>query len=215
MKNIFGYGVGKSGKTLAQLQEESKNRGKWQDNRFVIINFDILGDVYTIPKGRTEQKIKEAFDNSPMLQHIYGKKSLIIVDEAHRLSQNTSERYKIIKDLIKRGNPHSVYLATGTPVTNNPMNYYHLLALINDPITEDYNFYVDRYCKAFKLPINETEKAKKKQISADFIRNAKKNSWYDLSDEEKKQLNEIIDRRVKQRKIPNGADHLEELSGSL
>lgn len=209
LEQYLGYGVGKSGKTVAELQAEAKERGKWTNNRVVIINFDILNDVYQVPSKKAD--VEKAFENSPMLQYIYGKKSLIIIDEAHRLSQNTSKQYKVVSDLIKRGNPDSVFLATGTPITNNPMNYYHLLKLIGDPITEDYNFYVDRYCKAFKMPINAYEKQKKVKISGEFVKKKGKKSWYDLTDEEKKELNELIDKKVRQRKIPNGSDHLEEL----
>lgn len=87
-----------------------------------------------------------------MLQYIKNKKSLIIIDEAHRLSNSTSIRYKVIKDLIKRGEPHSIYAATGTPITNNPQNLYCVLQLLGDTITDDYNYYMERYCGAFKVP---------------------------------------------------------------
>ena len=87
-----------------------------------------------------------------MLQYITNKKTLLIVDEAHRLSNNTSIRYKIIEDLIKRGNPDSIYLATGTPITNNPQNFYCLLKLLNEPITDDWEYYMNRYCGAMKIP---------------------------------------------------------------
>ncbi len=149
---MLGYGVGKSGKKVSELQEEAKERGKWQDNRFVIVNFDILDEFYQIPVTRSKENIQKAYENSPMLQYIKDKKSLIIIDEAHRLSNSTSIRYKVIRDLIKRGEPHSIYAATGTPITNNPRNLYCVLQFLNDPITDDYNYYMERYCGAFKVP---------------------------------------------------------------
>lgn len=149
---MLGYGVGKSGKKVSELQEEAKERGKWQDNRFVIVNFDILDEFYQIPITRSTENIQKAYENSPMLQYIKDKKSLIIIDEAHRLSNSTSIRYKVIRDLIKRGEPHSIYAATGTPITNNPRNLYCVLQFLNDPITDDYNYYMERYCGAFKVP---------------------------------------------------------------
>lgn len=149
---MLGYGVGKSGKKVSELQEEAKERGKWQDNRFVIVNFDILDEFYQIPATRSKENIQKAYENSPMLQYIKDKKSLIIIDEAHRLSNSTSIRYKVIRDLIKRGEPHSIYAATGTPITNNPRNLYCVLQFLNDPITDDYNYYMERYCGAFKVP---------------------------------------------------------------
>ena len=60
-----------------------------------------MGEFYKKPKTRSASNIAEAFNESPMLKYISGKKSLIIIDEAHRLSNETSDRYKVIKDLIK------------------------------------------------------------------------------------------------------------------
>lgn len=152
LEKMLGYGEGKSGKKISELQEEFKERGKWQDNRFVIVNFDILDEFYKIPKTRSKENIQKAYDESPMLQYIMNRKSLIIIDEAHRLSNNTSIRYKVIRDFIKRGNPHSIYAATGTPITNNPQNLYCVLQFLGDPITDDYQYFMERYCGAFKVP---------------------------------------------------------------
>ena len=138
LEQMLGYGVGKSGKKVIELQEEAKERGKWVDNRFVIVNFDILEEFYKIPVTRSKENIQKALEGSPMLQYILNRKSLIIIDEAHRLSNNDSIRYKIIKDLIKRGTPDSIYLATGTPITNNPQNLYCVLQFLDDPITNDW-----------------------------------------------------------------------------
>jgi len=152
LEKMLGYGEGRSGKKMSELQEEFKERGKWQDNRFVIVNFDILDEFYKIPKTRSKENIQKAYDESPMLQYIVNRKSLIIIDEAHRLSNNTSIRYKVIRDFIKRGNPHSIYAATGTPITNNPQNLYCVLQFLGDPITDDYQYFMERYCGAFKVP---------------------------------------------------------------
>ena len=152
LEKYLGYTVGKSGKKVTELQAEAKERGKWVDNRFMIVNYDILDEFYQIPKGRSIKSIEDAYNNSPLLQYIKNKKTLIIVDEAHKLSNNGSIRYKVIKDLIKRGNPDSIYAATGTPITNNPKNFFYVLDLLEDPITDDYQYYLDRYCAAFKVP---------------------------------------------------------------
>lgn len=211
IERYLGYGEGKSGKNLSELQQEAKERGKWTDNRYVIINFDILDDVYKVSRARTKEGIEKALENSPMLKFLLNKKSLIIIDEAHKLSNNTSDRYKIIKDLINKSNPHSIYLSTGTPITNDPANYFNLLALLNDPLTVDREFYYMRYCDAFKMPINEQQKQKKQQITQEFLTSHNKNTWYDLTDEEKKSLNDIINKRVIQKIIPKGGKNLDEL----
>ena len=211
IEKYLGYGEGKSGKNLNELKEEAKERGKWTDNRYVIINFEILDDVYKVSRAKTKEGIEKAMENSPMLKFLLNKKSLIIIDEAHKLSNNTSDRYKIIKDLINKSNPHSIYLSTGTPITNDPANYFNLLSLLNDPLTIDREFYYMRYCDAFKMPINEQQKQKKQQLTQEFLNSHNKNTWYDLTVEEKKSLNDIINKRVIQKIIPKGGKNLEEL----
>ena len=211
IEKYLGYGEGKSGKNLNELKEEAKERGKWTDNRYVIINFDILDDVYKVSRAKTKEGIEKAMENSPMLKFLLNKKSLIIIDEAHKLSNNTSDRYKIIKDLINKSNPHSIYLSTGTPITNDPANYFNLLSLLNDPLTIDREFYYMRYCDAFKMPINEQQKQKKQQLTQEFLNSHNKSTWYDLTFEEKKSLNDIINKRVIQKIIPKGGKNLEEL----
>ena len=211
LEKYLGYKEGKSGLSVAELQKEAKEDGKWEENRFVIINYDILSEFYEIPATRSKENIEGAYQNSPLLQYIDGKKTLIIIDEAHRLSNTTSDRYKIIRDLIKRGNPDSVYLATGTPITNNPENYFNLLQLIGDPISDDREYYMKRYCAAIEVPRNNKERAKRDAISRKFIVNRGKSTWYELTDSEKSELNEIVKKSVRMLTIPNGESNLEEL----
>lgn len=211
LEKYLGYSIGKSNKTVSELQQEAKERGKWNENRFVIVNYDILDEFCKIPKSRKKVDIEEAEKNSPLLQFISNKKSLIIVDEAHNLSNMKSQQYKIINTLIRRGKPHSIYLSTGTPITNNPLNYFNLLSLIDIDITEDWQYYIEHYCDGFKMPINDEEKEKKKRITEQFVKSCKKNTWYDLTDAEKKQLNDELLKRVKFRWIPKGASNLDEL----
>lgn len=211
LEEYLGYSVGRSGKNVNELKEEAKERGKWKDNRFVIVNFDILDEVYKIPATRSKENIEKAYNESPMLQYITNRKTLIIIDEAHVLSNMTSIRYKVTKDLIKRGEPDSIYAATGTPITNNPQNFYCVLQFLGDPITDDYQYYMERYCDAKKFPKNNEEKEKRNKISENYIQSKGKTNWYQLTDEEKQELNKIIDKNVKMLTVPNGASNLDEL----
>lgn len=211
LEKFLGYKEGKSGLSLTELQNEAKEAGKWDENRFVIVNYDILDEFYQIPETRSKENINIAYQNSPLLQYISGKKTLIIIDEAHRLSNTTSGRYKIIRDLIRRGNPDSIYLATGTPITNNPQNYFNLLQLIGDPVADDREYYLKRYCNAIEIPRNAKEKAKRDAISRKFIANHGKKTWYDLTDAEKDELHEIVKKSVRMMTIPNGEGNLDEL----
>ena len=207
LEKFLGYKEGRSGMTVKELQEEAKGRGKWTDNRFVIVNFDILEEFYKIPVTRSKENIQKALEESPMLQYILNKKSLIIIDEAHRLSNNDSIRYKIIKDLIKRGNPDSIYLATGTPITNNPQNLYYVLQLLDDPITNDWQYYMDRYCGAMKIPA----KGEKEKYTNLYLKRKNKASWYDLTQNEKDELKQYIKDNARHITIAKDGTNLEEL----
>lgn len=99
-------------------------------------------------KSRNKEKIQECLENSELFLANFG---CVIVDECHLLSNNTSIRYKVISDLIKMANPEFVFLLTGTPLTNKPINLYHVLKLIDAEITRDYQYFVRRYCGAKKI----------------------------------------------------------------
>lgn len=207
LETYLGYKVGYSNKTITELTEEARERGKWVDNRFVIVNYDILDELYVIPKNKTKSGIEEAYNNSPLLKYIKDKKSLIIIDEAHRLSNNTSIRYKVIKDLIRRGNPHSIYAATGTPITNNPRNFFYVLDLLGDPITDDYQYYLERYCNSFKVPA----KGEKDRWTGYFLKNKKKSNVQQLTLNEQTELKEYIKNHARMITVANGESNLEEL----
>lgn len=207
LEHFLGYAEGKSGLKLKELQDQARENGKWSNNRYVIVNFDILNEFYKIPKTRSQENINKALNESPLLQYILNRKSLIIIDEAHRLSNNDSDRYNIIKDLIKRGKPDSIYLSTGTPITNNPQNFYNLLQLIGDPIADDWDYYSKEFCGARKIPM----KGEKDKWTAIFLKRVNKLSWYDLTPSEKSQLYDFISNHARMIRISNGADNLDEL----
>lgn len=207
LEKFLGYKEGRSGMTVKELKDEAKDKGKWTDNRFVIVNFDILEEFYKIPVTRSKENIQKALEESPMLQYILNKKSLIIIDEAHRLSNNDSTRYKIIKDLIKRGKPDSIYLATGTPITNNPQNLYYVLQFLDDPITNDWQYYMDRYCGAMKIPA----KGEKEKYTNLYLKRKNKSSWYGLTQNEKDELKQYIKDNARHITIAKDGTNLEEL----
>ena len=210
LEKMLGYNEGKSGKKREELLEEANSLGKWRDNKFVIINYDILDQFYKITHARRADAIQDAFMQSPMLQYIYNKKSCIIIDEAHRLSNSTSIRYKVIKDLIKKGKPDSLYLSTGTPITNNPKNLFCLLQLLNDPIKDDWNYYMNRYCGARKF-VHPKDKEKRNFISTRYIMDRNKKNWYELTPDEKMELQNIINRSCRMMTVADGATNLDEL----
>jgi len=203
---------------------------KWDDAKFTIINYDILDNFYEIPEqtikaselnvdddgnvvreykdkkivSRSKKIIDEAMSKSQLFQSNY---DLVIIDEAHRLSNNTSNRFKIIADLLKRVNPRGIFELTGTMVTNSSKNLYNLLKLINLPITQDWKYFMERYCGAkFYFKKNE-----KKAYTTMFLKEKKKMSWYDLSDDEKVELDEILEKKCKKLCVSGEDTHMEEL----
>lgn len=203
---------------------------KWGDAKFTVINYDILDNFYEIPEqtikqrelnvddkgnvvtefkqkkivSRSKKIIEEAMGQSQLFQSHY---DLIIIDEAHRLSNNTSNRFKIISDLIKRSNPKGIFELTGTMITNSSKNLYNLLKLIDVPITKDWQHFMERYCGAkFFYKKNE-----RNAYTTMFLKDKKKATWYDLSQEEKKELDELLEKKCKKLCIPGEDTHMDEL----
>ena len=117
---------------------------KWDSNKFTIINFDILKNFHSLPAIK---KRKEGEPEPILIRDIVNTKfDLCIVDEAHNLKNNDSIRGKIMVDVCVKYNIPKVWLLTGTPVANRPMDFFNLLKLIKSPIAENWKHYAVRYC---------------------------------------------------------------------
>lgn len=103
-------------------------------------------------KSRNKELIRKCLEKSPLYQTGF---DCVIIDEAQKLSNNTSIRYKTINDLIHKLNPKAVYLSTGTPLTNRPINLYHILRLIDADITSDYKYFIKRYCGGKEMHLRD------------------------------------------------------------
>lgn len=211
LEKFLGYEEGTSGLKVEELLSMAKERGEWQSNKFIIVNYDILDRYYEITKARSKEGLQKALDNSPLLKEIMDKKSLLIVDEAHRLSVSTSKRYKIIRDLIRKGKPEGVYLATGTPITNNPQNLYCILQLLNHPVTGDYEYYMNTFCGAMKIPA----KGEKEKWTNAFLKFRHKNSRYELTPDEMQSLKQYIRTHARMITVAKDATNLEELKKKI
>lgn len=206
------------------------NGSTWDERKFTIINYDILKNFYTVPTttsrrkelnmgddgkivsvvkektvvSRKKEVIETAMADSQLYQSNF---DLVIIDEAHRLSNTTSGIYKIVSDLVKRSNPNGIYAITGTPITNRPINFFNILKIIGAPLADDWSHYVERYCDG-KFFYNKKERDAHTAI---FLKKIGKGSWYDLSYQEKEELNKIIDRNCKKIWQTGGSSNLEEL----
>ena len=212
LEEFLGYAAGNSGKNRSELLEAAKTAGNWHFNRFVILNYDILDEFYKIPTGRSKVAWEATFEKSPMLQYITNRKTLIIIDEAHKLSNSKSNRYKVLRSLINKGNPDSLYLITGTPLTNDPSNIYCVLSLLGDPITDDYKYYMERYCGAFEM-VHPKDKAKRARIVENYLSGKGVSAWKNLTGSEKDELKEEISKKCRMIFIPDAkkVDNLDEL----
>ena len=211
LETFLGYPVGKSGKKVDELKKEAKEAGKWQDNRFVIVNYDILDEFYEIPETRSAANIQKAYENSPMLQYIANSRSLVIIDEVHRLSNSTSIRYKVVKDLIKRGKPDGLYEATGTPITNRPMNFYNVLLFLGDQITDNWEEYVKRYCDGFQIPA----KGEKEKWTNIFCKRCNIPNKWAMTNAQEKDCKQFIRDNAKMLWITDGSSNLDELKSRV
>jgi len=106
---------------------------KWQDGKYVIINYDILKNFHKIPKGRKDHShvLEQGFD-------------LVIIDEAHYVSNGKAKRTKLVNHLTTKID--RLWLLSGTPMTSRPMNYYNLLKLVGSRVAENWIHFVRRYC---------------------------------------------------------------------
>jgi SWI/SNF-related matrix-associated actin-dependent regulator 1 of chromatin subfamily A len=108
------------------------------EDDFVIVNYDILKNFHdTDPKKK---------DDSILLQSNF---DLVILDEAHMISNVQAQRTKIINHFAKKIN--RVWLLTGTPMTSRPMNYYNLLNMIESPVAQNWKAYAIRYCQGYQF----------------------------------------------------------------
>lgn len=108
------------------------------ESDFVIVNYDILKNFHTTdPKKKDESLLlKSNFD-------------LVILDEAHMISNVQAQRTKLINSFVKKIN--RVWLLTGTPMTSRPMNYYNLLNIIESPVAQNWMAYAIRYCQGYQF----------------------------------------------------------------
>ena len=134
---------------------------KWDEAKFTIINFDILKNFHTLSDGK---KPKEGEPEKILNRELANAGfDLVIIDEAHNLKNNSSIRGKIMVELVVKHNINRVWLLTGTPVANRPMDFFNLLKLLKSPIVENWKYFTTRYCDGKKF-FKTLKNGQKKQI---------------------------------------------------
>lgn len=108
--------------------------------------------VQKMQKSMKKADIQKALNESPLFWENY---DCVIIDEAQKLSNNGSIRYRTIYDFLRKANPKAIFLLTGTPLTNRPNNLYNILKLIDADITRDYNYFLKRYCGGVEMKLRD------------------------------------------------------------
>ena len=122
-------------------------KGKhWDPSRFTIINYDILKNFHTI-----EERGKKYEEWELRREIVEFNPDLIILDDAHFIKNHKSIRGKILKDIAKKFPPDRVWLLTGTPIANRPMDYYNLLTIIDSPVADNWVHYARTYCEGIRF----------------------------------------------------------------
>ena len=106
------------------------------ESDFVIVNYDILKNFHDM-----KDKSKSLLNQSEF--------ELVILDEAHMISNPQAQRTKIINHYVR--NIKRAWLLTGTPMTSRPMNYYNLLNIIESPVAQNWMAYAIRYCQGYQF----------------------------------------------------------------
>ncbi len=106
------------------------------EHDFVIVNYDILKNFHDQKDKKNSLLVKSGFE-------------LVILDEAHMISNAQAQRTKIINNFVK--DIKRVWLLTGTPMTSRPMNYYNLLNIIESPVAQNWMAYAIRYCQGYQF----------------------------------------------------------------
>ena len=110
------------------------------EHDFVIVNYDILKNFHDAKENEKSEIMKINFD-------------LVIMDEAHMISNPQAQRTKIANDIASKSN--RVWLLSGTPMTSRPMNYYNLLNLVDSPVAMNWMAYAKRYCNGFQFSVGK------------------------------------------------------------
>ena len=122
------------------------NGKHWDPARFTIINYDILKNFHTI-----EERGKKYEDWEIRREIVEYNPDLIILDEAHFVKNHKSIRGKILKNIAKKFSPERIWLLTGTPIANRPMDYYNLLSIIDCSVANNWVHYARTYCEGIRF----------------------------------------------------------------
>ena len=124
--------------TLKTLKYNFAKEISYLDKRFVIVDKKWQEDKFTIIHYEALKKFKKEIYEAGF--------TILILDEAHKVRNPKAGRSVIVTEYIKCKTPLKIWLLTGTPIDNRPIDYFHLLKLIKHPLSKNWKNYVERYC---------------------------------------------------------------------
>jgi len=178
----------------------------WVDNKkYTIVNYDIIDNFHIVPKtknkdgkeikSRKKTDIDECLKTSKLLNSNF---DIVIIDEAHMLSNYKSIRSEAINDFIERCDSKYLILMTGTPISNNISMFFSILKLLKHSVTDNYEEYMTHYSNAFKI----CKKGEKEYWTDQYLISKKKKTWFDLNIQEREDLKDFIDKNAKKILVP-------------
>lgn len=122
-RDLVGFGFNELYFTILDTSRKRTIRAFIE--RFVVINYDILGKF-------GPELIRFPFDH-------------IILDEAHGLKNHTSQRFRNIKQIVDGSPDAKITLLSGTPVKNRVNDVYAYMKLIGHELGRSYKAFTDEY----------------------------------------------------------------------
>jgi len=130
--------------TLKSLKKNFANEIKFFDERISIIDKKWEPNKYTIIHYDNIKKFQKEI--------LECRFEILILDEAHKLKSNKSKRAEKFFDILNetKKDLQKVWLLTGTPIANRPIEYFNLLRIIKHPLSKNWQEYVVKYCNGFQ-----------------------------------------------------------------
>lgn len=122
----------------------------WKYAKWIIVNYDILRNFHHMPQ------VGVRASDLPLTPIQIAKFDLVIIDEAHKLKDASSNRSKIVNNFIY--NIPNRWLLTGTPISNKPIDYFNLLQICESPLADNWQRYVKDYCDGKRFTNRTTKK---------------------------------------------------------
>jgi SWI/SNF-related matrix-associated actin-dependent regulator 1 of chromatin subfamily A len=72
----------------------------------------------------------------------------LVVDESHYVKNPKAQRSKRVEEISRKAK--RVWLLTGTPIPNRPIELFHPLRILRHPLADNWFYFAKRYCDAYQ-----------------------------------------------------------------